>query len=232
MATQQLKDKVEELRSWYNARSRELGNQEEKMAAVAGKARTRDAKLTEQEAQLNAKAKDLAAREQALRTKDLEDSQKKAIDSQAQDAAAKLKEVTNNLAAASEAKTGLEIRMGKLEEELAGNKKEIEALREEARKAASTLEGLQSQLSSKDQDLNTASSTIEDLNAKLATLEKDLEQAKDQERVLTEEFNTSRNLRKDAELKDQVDLYNLWSKSSTNIAERISSQIAKMNMEC
>ena len=90
--------------------------------------------------------------------------------------------------------------MGKLEEELAG-KKEIGALREEARKTASMLVGLQSQLTSKDRDLKTASSTIEDLNTKLATLEKDLEQAKDRERALAEEVNTARTLRKDAEYK-------------------------------
>lgn len=123
--------------------------------------------------------------------------------------------------------------MGRLEEKLAGSKKKIEALQEEARKAATTLEGLQSQLASKGQDLTTTASTIEDLNTKLATLEKDLELAKDRERVFTEEVNIAGALRKDAELnlKDQVDLYDLWSKSLINIAERISTRIAKVNMK-
>lgn len=58
----------------------------------------------------------------------MEDNHKRAIDSHAQDVLAKLKEVTNNLVAASEAKRELETQMGKLEEELAENKKEIEAL--------------------------------------------------------------------------------------------------------
>ena len=74
----------------------------------------------------------------------MKDNHKKAIDSQALDATAKLKEATNNLVAASESKTEPETRMGKLEEVLTGKRKEIEALQEEVRKEASTLEGLQS----------------------------------------------------------------------------------------
>lgn len=54
VATQQLKDKAEELRSWYNAQSHELRDQEEKMAATAEKAITCDVRLTEHETQLNA----------------------------------------------------------------------------------------------------------------------------------------------------------------------------------
>src|SRR3989337_694471 len=71
------------------------------------------------------------------------------------------------------------------------------------------------------------------LNTKLATLDKDLELAKDRERILMEEVHTAGTLQKDAELKlnDQVDLYDLWSKSLVNIVECISSQITKMNMK-
>lgn len=66
VATQQLKEKAEELRTWYNTRSRELRDQEEKMAAASERASTRDGRLTECEAQLNAKAKDHASHEQAM----------------------------------------------------------------------------------------------------------------------------------------------------------------------
>ncbi|XP_044332046.1 uncharacterized protein [Triticum aestivum] len=220
------------------------------MAAATERVRTHDAMLKEHETLPNTQAKDLASREQALaaaicakdneleslvqqHTKHLEDSHKRAINLQAHDAAAKLKEISNNLAATSAIKTELETHAGKLEEEVAGKKKKIEALREEARKTSSMLEGLQSHLTSKDQVLKAASSTIEDLSTKLDTLEKGLEQAKDPERALAEEVNTTRALSKDAEdkLKEQVELYNLWSKSLVNIDERISSQIATMNMK-
>nr|XP_020185496.1 ATP synthase subunit b-like [Aegilops tauschii subsp. strangulata] len=125
IADRQLKEKAEELRTWYNSRSRELRSQEEKMAATEEKARAHDGKMTEREGQLNAKAKDLAAQEQAmvatLRSKDegieelvrqqtqkLEDDHQKALEAQASEHAVELKEAVDEAAVATIAKAETE----------------------------------------------------------------------------------------------------------------------------
>lgn len=61
-----LRDKANELRTWYNKRIHELIEQEEKIAAAREVAATRDSKLMKREVLLNARVKDIAAREQAL----------------------------------------------------------------------------------------------------------------------------------------------------------------------
>ncbi|XP_040260578.1 uncharacterized protein [Aegilops tauschii subsp. strangulata] len=148
LVDRQLRDKGNELHKWYQGQIQSLMWQLEKLAANEKKATARDNQLTEHEVLLNAKEKDILAREEALAailhgkdnelealvqecTKDLEDGHEKAIDLQIQDSVAKLKEVDDNLAATSNAKANLEAQVEKLEEDLAGSKKETKALKEE-----------------------------------------------------------------------------------------------------
>jgi chromosome segregation ATPase len=132
---------------------------------------------------LNAKEKDLAIWEGALAatlcgkdkdieallkqwTQELEDGHKKSIEAQSLESAAKLKEAADKATATASAKAELESQMARLKEDLAGNVKEIEALKDEALKAARTLGDLQMQLSSKNQDLHAAGKTIRDLKSR------------------------------------------------------------------
>jgi chromosome segregation ATPase len=198
LADQKLKEKANELRAWYNQQSRILKDQEEKLAASKKEVATLNGKLTERAAQLDARDKDLAAREGALAatlrakdeeietllkqwTRELEDGHKKSIETQALENAAKLKEASDRAATAASTKTELESQVTKLKEDLAGSGKEIEALKGEALKAARTLGDLQTQLSSKSQDLEAAAKTIRDLKSQLAILVSDLESAKERE---------------------------------------------------
>ena len=65
--------------------------------------------------------------------------------------------------------------MAKLNEDLAGSAKEVEALKEEAWQAELHLVGVQSQLSSKTQSLEAANSNISDMTARIGSLEKSAE---------------------------------------------------------
>jgi hypothetical protein len=123
--------------------------------------------------------------------------------------------------------------VNKLKGDLAGNNKEIEALTDEAQKAAHTLGELQMQLTSKSQDLNMAAKAVEDLKAKLATLEKDLESTKEKEIILTEKLKTEETLREDAKNKftQQQEVLSLWTNTLVNIAEGITTQLAIMDMK-
>nr|XP_020182071.1 tropomyosin-like [Aegilops tauschii subsp. strangulata] len=149
MPDRQLRKKVKELHTWYNDRSRELRSQEEKVVAAEEKARARDGKLTEREAQLNAKAKDLATQEQAMAailhskddeidelvrqwTQKLEEVHQKALETQVSVHAAKLKEAADKAIVASNTKAETEAKVGKLKEEMATSGKDIEALKIEA----------------------------------------------------------------------------------------------------
>ena len=151
-----MKEKANELRTWYNQQSRILRDQEERLAASKKEAATLDGKLTERATQLDAREKELAAREEALaaklhgkdeeieklleqRTQELEKTHKDTIETQARDSAAKLKEASDKVAVGATAKTELDSQMAKLMEDLAGSGKEVETLKNEALKAAHTL---------------------------------------------------------------------------------------------
>jgi hypothetical protein len=61
LAEEKLKEKAEEIRTWYNEQSRNLRRQEEKLSAAKEKAIALDSKLAKRKVQLNAREKDLAA---------------------------------------------------------------------------------------------------------------------------------------------------------------------------
>lgn len=216
MADKKLKEKGDELHSWYNDRARDLIRQEEKLIAAKGEAAIRDGKMEKREALLNAKVRDLAAREQTRtttlhgkdieieallkqQTQGLEDSHKKSIETQALENAAKLKEVANEAAAVTTAKEDLEIQVGKLKEDLVDSGKEIEALKGEAQKATLALGELQSQILAKDQELNDAAIIAEDVKSKLAGLESNLESTKEWDKLSAEKLAASETLQKNTE---------------------------------
>ena len=60
-------------------------------------------------------------------------------------------------------------------EDLAGNAKDLEALKEEARKAEILLAEVRTQLSSKTQSLEAANNDVSDLTARIGTLESSAE---------------------------------------------------------
>ena len=68
-------------------------------------------------------------------TKELEDKHGAALDTLATDHAAQLKKLVEDLDAAPSAKAELDWQVAKLNEDLAGSAKEVEALKEEARQA-------------------------------------------------------------------------------------------------
>ena len=97
----------------------------------------REARLADHKASLDAREQEISLREEKLeatlrakdddlealvcqRTKDLEDKHGVAMDAIAADSAAQLKKLTDDLAAASAAKTDLDQQVAKLTEELAG----------------------------------------------------------------------------------------------------------------
>ncbi|XBH84958.1 hypothetical protein VPH35_073000 [Triticum aestivum] len=172
--------------------------------------------MEKREALLNAKVRDLAAREQTRtttlhgkdieieallkqQTQGLEDSHKKSIETQALENAAKLKEVANEAAAVTTAKEDLEIQVGKLKEDLVDSGKEIEALKGEAQKATLALGELQSQILAKDQELNDAAIIAEDVKSKLAGLESNLESTKEWDKLSAEKLAASETLQKNTE---------------------------------
>ena len=66
-------------------------------------------------------------------TKELKDEHGAALDTLATDHAARLKKLVEDLDAASSAKAELDRQVAKLNEDLVGSAKEVEALKEEAR---------------------------------------------------------------------------------------------------
>ena len=111
----------------------------------------REIRLAEREVLLNAKEKDISAREGTLeatlcgkdeelealvqqRTKDLEDKHKAALDALSLDSTAKLKKVADDLAAVSAAKNDLDQQVKKLTEDLAGSAKESRLSKRKRRK--------------------------------------------------------------------------------------------------
>ena len=90
---------------------------------------SRDEKL---EATLRAKDKSLETLVQQ-RTKELKDEHGAALDTLSTDHAAQLKKLVDDLDVASSAKSELDRQVAKLNEDLTGSAKEVEALKEEAR---------------------------------------------------------------------------------------------------
>ena len=72
-----------------------------------------------------------------------------------------------------------------------------------------------------------------DLKPKLARMETNLECTKERERAMSEKLTAEMTSRKDAEsnLTEQCKLYSLWTKKLVGIAERLSSQLADMDMK-
>lgn len=64
-------------------------------------------------------------------------------------------------------------------------------------------------------------------------MERNLESAKERERVLSEKVAAEETSCKDAEdnLSKQSELYSLWTRRLVGIAERLSSQLANMDMK-
>lgn len=191
---QKLRDKGNELREWHSKQFQTLLRQQEVVTMAKEDVAAQEVRLAEREALLNAKEKDISAREGTLeatlrgkdeelealvqqRTKDLEDKHKAALDTLSLDSAAQLKKVVEELAATSAAKSDLDQQVAKLVEDLAGSAKEIVALKEEAQKAETLLKEMQSQLSYRSRDLDTANGTIADVKARLGTLESRIESA-------------------------------------------------------
>mgnify|MGYP006268428053 CR=1 FL=1 len=115
--------------------------------------------MTEREALLNIKEKELAAHEQIIvatlrskdeeieelvkhRTQKLADAHKEAMEAQILVSATKLKEVADGAAIVVSAKADLEAQAGNLKEELTVSGKEVEALKAKAQKTTLALEEL------------------------------------------------------------------------------------------
>ena len=118
--------RLEERKTRLDAREQEISLREEKLGAT-----------------LHAKDNELEAVVQQ-RTKELEDKHMSAFDTLATNSVAQLDKLTYNLAAASAAMTSLDQQVAKLTEDLSGSTKEVEALKEEARKAEIHLEDVRS----------------------------------------------------------------------------------------
>nr|XP_020189997.1 myosin-11-like [Aegilops tauschii subsp. strangulata] len=170
-----------------DAREREISLQEEKL-----------------EGTLRAKDDELEALVQE-HTKELEDKHKAAMDALTINSAMQLKKITDDLAAAFAAKTNLDRQVTKLIEELAESTKEVEALKEEARK----------------------------MEARIGTLESAAESSELRQQQLTKDLNTTQRLWKDAEdkLANQSEQANLWIRSMVYVAMRLAAQTVAMGME-
>nr|XP_020156483.1 uncharacterized protein LOC109741810 [Aegilops tauschii subsp. strangulata] len=143
-----------------------------------------------------------------------------------------LEKLTNDLVAASTAKTELHRQVAKLNEDLVKSTKKVEALKEEAQQAEIHLADVQSQLSSKTQSLETATGSITDMKARIGSLEQSAESLESRQQLLSKDLETAKRLRQDAEdrLKNQVDMSNLWIKSLIDIAEHLGVQATAMGM--
>nr|XP_020188977.1 fibrinogen- and Ig-binding protein-like [Aegilops tauschii subsp. strangulata] len=250
LMNKKLADKGNELRDWYKKQSHSIMRQEEVLTMGKEDIAAREVRLAERKVLLNTKEQDISTREGNLeatlydkdeeleallqqRTKDLEDNHKATLSALALESSAQLKKVTDELVAASAGKTDLDHQVGQLAEDLVGSNKEIVALKEEAQKAETTLKEVQSQLSSKSQDLDTANSTVSGIKARLGSLEKEIESTSCREELLMTDLTNERTLQKDAEdkLENQIQQRDLWIKSMTDIAERLTTHIAKMDMK-
>lgn len=132
---------------------------------------------------------------------------------------------------AKAAKVELESKVAKLEEDLAGNRKELLTLQESAQKAAHTLGDLQTQLSAKSHELSQAVDAKEDLKQKLSTLEEHLEGAKAKEKIL------SKDLKEKAAFAGAENSFNmlkgslqLWTNRLVEAAEQLNAQLAVMGL--
>lgn len=164
-ARDQLGEKAEELRTWYNQQSAALRQESKKLAVAAERAKAHDDRLAERETQLNAREESLAGRETALaatlqdkdekisklvvaRTQDLEKKHRVLIETQARDYAAQLKEATDKATAATSAKAELDSQVEKLKEALDGSSREVGTLKEAALQAGRSIEELQQKVAS------------------------------------------------------------------------------------
>ena len=123
------------------------------------------------EATLRAKDESLETLVQQC-TKELKDEHGAALDTLSTDHATQLKKLVDDLDVTSSAKVELGQQVAKLNEDLAGSAKEVEALKESARQAELHLADVQSHLSSKSQRLETANSNISDMKARIGSLER------------------------------------------------------------
>nr|XP_020171155.1 autophagy-related protein 11-like [Aegilops tauschii subsp. strangulata] len=244
---QKLKHKCLELREWNDKQFRVLMRQEETLLMTREDVMAREALLEDHKASLDAREREIALQEEKLeatlrskdeelevlvreRTKELEDKHGAALDALIADHAAQLKKLTEELDAASAAKTDLDWQVAKLNEDLARGAKEVEALKEGSRQPKIQLADVQSRLSSKTQSLETANSNVLDMKPRIGMLE---HLAESRQQLLSKDLDTAKHLRQDAEdrLKHQVALSNLWIKILIDMAERLGAQAAVMGMD-
>lgn len=247
---QEINDQHAELAPDKNAFILEKAEFEMAQEAAAKEAEATDRALTERKVNLDAHEEDLAAREASLaatlkakddevqaliakQTQELEQAHKEILAAQVQEHAAKLKESADAVAAATTAKTDLEAKVRKLEEDLAGGYKEIATLKDVAQKVTHTLGELQTRLSSKNQELSKATDAAEDLKTKLATLEENLESGKTREAILVKDLEKAQIHLTDAETKfNQLkNSLALWTEGLVDTAERLTRQLAVMDMK-
>nr|XP_020159461.1 paramyosin-like [Aegilops tauschii subsp. strangulata] len=187
-----------------------------------------EANRRQQQALLDTQEEELVAREQALaatlhgkdeeieklvaqRTQELERKHKDALDALALDQAGMVEK--------------LELEREELE-------KEISKLTEDMDTANRTLVDLQVAVSDKTKLLSEASDSIDDLKLKLDTLEGTLSEVRAREETLNKAPEGERLLRQDAAAahKDYVDSINLWTGRLIDVAERLTIQLALMDM--
>ena len=120
----------------------------------------------------------------------------------------------------------------KLELELGQLKTEILALMEERDTDNRTLADSQVAIFDKAKLLSEANDSINDLKLKLDGLEGTLSEVRAHEETLNKDLESERQLRKDdaAAHKDYVDIIKLWTGRLIDVAERLTTQLAVMDM--
>ena len=111
-------------------------------------------------------------------------------------------------------------------------KEEISKLTKDKDMANRTLADLQVTISDKTKLLSEANDSINDLKLKLDGLEGTLSEVRAREETLNKALESERQLRKDdaAAHKDYVDSVNLWISRLIDVAERLTTQLAVMDM--